>query len=91
MTGVFNVGSGTGSSLNELLALIERISDRRPEVEYKPRRMFDVQRITLDITRARRTFQWAPTVSLEDGVRRHWQWLNDVHGAATTDGVHDGL
>ncbi len=76
--GVFNAGSGSGSSLKEIVETIARASGRQPNVEYLPGRTFDVKRITLDMTKSHEKFGWTPSVSIEDGIRQHWDWLRSV-------------
>jgi len=76
--GVFNAGSGEGSSLKEIVETIETASGRKPVVEYSPGRTFDVKKITLDMTKSQQTFGWTPAVSIDDGIRRHWDWLLSV-------------
>ena len=73
---VFNIGSGTGWSLNELLAAIERLLDRTIERRYLPERGFDVPRNVLDISRACVLLDWVPRVSLEDGLRATLAWAD---------------
>lgn len=70
--GTFNVGSGSGHSLNQLCALVSRVTGRTLDIEYLPGRAFDVRRIVLDIAAARDTFGWLPKVPLEQGVERTW-------------------
>ena len=41
----------------------------------KPGRGFDVPRIVLDMTRLRQQLDWAPRVSLEEGIARTWEWV----------------
>jgi UDP-glucose 4-epimerase len=72
--GVFNAGSGTGTSINDILSIIESVTGRHPEVTYRPPRAFDVQRIVLDRDLARRTFGWSPTIALKESIRRVWDW-----------------
>lgn len=71
---VYNIGSGRGASVRELIALIEAASGRKPEVEY-----VDVGGaselapwVVLDASKATEELGWTSTVSLEDGVRRLW-------------------
>jgi len=71
---VFNIASGRGCSLNELIAAIERLLGRPVERRYLPGRGFDVPRNVLDISRARDVLGWAPRVSLEDGLRATLAW-----------------
>ena len=41
-THTFNIGSGTGISLNQIIGLIEEVVGRELYVVYKPSRPFDV-------------------------------------------------
>lgn len=71
---VFNIGSGTGCSVNDLLDAIEPLVGYRIERRYLPARAFDVARNVLDITRARSVLGWEPHVSLDNGLRRTLAW-----------------
>ncbi|MET0507558.1 MAG: NAD-dependent epimerase/dehydratase family protein [Burkholderiaceae bacterium] len=72
---VFNIGSGTGCSLNELLGHIESLLGRPVRREYLAARSFDVPASVLDITRAREVLGWSPSVSLRDGLARTIEFL----------------
>ena len=78
--GVYNIGSGRGASLNELVDLIREVSGRAVEVRYRPGRPFDVPENVLDISKARRELGWAPQVDLRDGLARTWRWLQREGG-----------
>ncbi|GAB5511088.1 MAG: NAD-dependent epimerase/dehydratase family protein [Hyphomicrobiales bacterium] len=67
-TGPFNVGSGQGTSLLELLDVIERTTGKAAVRNLLPARSYDPARIVLDITKARQQFGWQPMVSLADGI-----------------------
>lgn len=73
---IFNIGSGTGVSLNELLAAIGTVLRKTPHVEYRPSRKIDVPANVLDISLARRALQWQPTVNLLDGLRSTAEFLS---------------
>jgi len=72
---VFNIGSGHGHSLNDIIAAIENITDVPLKVKYLPGRPFDVPVNVLDITRAKSHLGWDPKVRLEEGVLSAWEWL----------------
>lgn len=72
---VFNVGSGHGLSLNDLLRELTAVTGIVPKVDYQPARTVDVPRVVLDITRVRHWLGWSPSISLADGLRRTWDWM----------------
>lgn len=74
-SGTFNVGSGTGHSLNDIRALAESASGRALKVAYLPSRNIDVERIVLDSGALQTHFGWRPKVELPDGIRQTWNWL----------------
>ncbi|HEY8587565.1 MAG TPA: NAD-dependent epimerase/dehydratase family protein [Rhodanobacter sp.] len=73
LTGTVNVGSGTGHTINQILATVRKVTGARLPVEYAPARKYDVAKIVLDITRATTEFGWCPKVDLETGIRVTWQ------------------
>lgn len=74
-TGVFNVGSGTGHSVNELLAAIESLLGRAVPRRYSHGRAFDVPVNVLDIGRADKVLGWRPRLTFRDALARTLQWL----------------
>lgn len=71
---VVNVGSGEGTSLAEILALVEAEIGRPAEVIEHAARGFEVGKIVLDVARLRElvAIDWTP---LPDGIARTWEWL----------------
>lgn len=72
---VLNIGSGQGTSLNELVALMAEVTGERPEVEYRSGRPLDVPANVLDVRRARKELGWAPRTRLPDGIAHTWSWI----------------
>jgi UDP-glucose 4-epimerase len=64
-----NVGSGVGTSLTELIALIEDVVGRRALVVPRDGRSFDVRRVFLDVTRLRGLISFDPR-PLRDGIEQ---------------------
>lgn len=81
-TGVFNVGSGVGLSLRELVAMIEQVTGIKAVVDYQPARRFDVPEIVLDIGRAGRELGWQPQIGMLDGLHRYYDWLRSSNEVA---------
>lgn len=73
--GVFNIGSGKGLSLRNLLTQLQQVTGRQTEVVYEAPRNFDVPRIVLDISRARSELSWDPATPLQQGIRQTWEQL----------------
>jgi len=78
--GVFNVGTGTGLSLRDILAQIANTLGRDPIVEWLPSRPFDVPRIVLDASKLKKATAWRCLTSLPDGMTATAEWLraNDI-------------
>ena len=74
-TGVFNVGSGAGLSITELVKAVEKVTDIKAVTEYLPARQFDVPEIVLDVAKAQGTFGWRPMVRFDEGLQRYLGWL----------------
>jgi len=72
-TGTYNIGSGKGHSLRNILSMIEKVTGKPLEIDYQPQRASDVQRIVLDTGRARKQLGWQAHVPLLDGLQRCWQ------------------
>ncbi|MCF5233280.1 MULTISPECIES: NAD-dependent epimerase/dehydratase family protein [unclassified Pseudomonas] len=71
---VFNLGSGTGTSLNELINVIEKIVKKPIERTYKPGRPFDVPVNVLDCSLAERELGWSAQHNLADGLTSTIAW-----------------
>ena len=68
--GVFNIGSGHGQSVNQLLTAIEDLLGKPVPRRYVEGRPFDVPVNVLDTALAARTLGWRPKVSFRDGLER---------------------
>jgi UDP-glucose 4-epimerase len=72
--GVVNVGSGVGTTVAELHERCRAITGAARPARHAPAREGDVHRSILDISLAGQELGWRPEVSLEEGVRRTWEW-----------------
>ena len=71
----FNISSSTGTSLNELVAIVKDVIRRPVEVRYLPSRSFDVPANVLSNDLARNELGWAPSISIRDGIARAAEWM----------------
>jgi len=72
---VFNVGSGTGTSLLQILAALEEVLGCPIRRKHLPGRPFDVPVNVLDNRLAGRELGWAPAVPLRDGLVKTAAWM----------------
>ncbi|MDK3017286.1 NAD-dependent epimerase/dehydratase family protein [Pseudodonghicola flavimaris] len=79
-TGVFNAGSGEGTSIREVVEVIGRIVGREAEPVFRPGRSFDVPRVVLDVTRAQEAFGWRCRTALAPGIEETWGWVRQQAG-----------
>jgi len=79
---VFNISTGVGTSLRELINMIENILGWRVPHSYYAARQFDVPISILDNTEARKELGWQPLISLPVGLVRTIEFLRDTFPAA---------
>ena len=76
--GVFNIGHGAGFSVNDLIKKISEVTGVIPKVNYMVTRSFDVKEVVLDTAKCYETFKWKAHTAVVDGLRQHWQWLQNL-------------
>jgi UDP-glucose 4-epimerase len=74
-SGTYNVGSGKGYTINQVLAIAQQVSGMQAHVEYRPARSVDVREVVLDIAHIQSAIGWQASVDLEQGMRHTWAWL----------------
>jgi UDP-glucose 4-epimerase len=75
-SGAFNLGTGSGHSIREVLQVVERATGRSLLVEVAGRRPGDPARLVADASRFREAHGWTPRLSdLETIVATAWAWL----------------
>jgi UDP-glucose 4-epimerase len=74
---VYNIGSGGGLSLNQVLATIASTLGRELDVKYTASRNFDVPVSVLSTVRAQESMGWLPNISFGVGVERFYRWLSE--------------
>jgi UDP-glucose 4-epimerase len=76
---VFNIGTGTETSVNQLAAVVGRATDRPIAIAHIDRRDIDnIRRRVVNIEKARRMLRWTPQTTLERGMRATAQWFREA-------------
>jgi UDP-glucose 4-epimerase len=73
-TVALNLGTGTGTTVKELIAAIRRITGLPFPVEAAARRPGDAASLVADCGRAREVLGWNPTRTLDDIISSAWTW-----------------
>ena len=76
--GVYNVGGGSRVSINDVLAIIERVTGRTLDIRREPAQKGDMRDTFADTTRAKTDLGFAPSTSLEQGLRAEAEWLSTL-------------
>ncbi|MQC26805.1 MAG: NAD-dependent epimerase/dehydratase family protein [Chloroflexi bacterium] len=71
---IVNLGGHEAITMNELIALIEKLTGKEATVEQLPFHKADMQANQADVEKAGRLLGWEPSVGLEDGVARSVAW-----------------
>ena len=72
----FNLGSGTGHSVAEVVETVKKVTGKNFDVQTAPRRAGDPTRLVADNTKAKKVLGWQPTYDLTRIIQTAWQWEN---------------
>ena len=73
-SGIFNLGSGSGYSVKEIIETARRITGMEIPAKVEPRRPGDPATLIASNEKARRVLGWQPVRSLEQIVEDAWAW-----------------
>ncbi|SMB98204.1 UDP-glucose 4-epimerase [Thermanaeromonas toyohensis ToBE] len=71
----YNIGTGKGTSVNELFHLLKKVIGYQGEAIYGPTRAGELKRIYLDCSKAWQELGWRAEVKLEEGLKHTVQSL----------------
>jgi UDP-glucuronate 4-epimerase len=71
---VYNAGGGDEATMNEAIALAERVAGRTLDVERGAAATGDVRRTKADVAKAGAELGWSPRTGLEAGMEAQWRW-----------------
>jgi len=73
---IFNIGTGVASTDHEVFCLVRGLLKKKDvEPRYAPKRPGEIDKICLDISKARTLLGWNPEVGLREGARRTVQYF----------------
>lgn len=75
----FNVGTGKGSSVLEVINAFERVSQQKLPYKIVERREGDVTQAYADTTKANKVLGWKSEYSLEEALETAWKWEQKIN------------
>ena len=74
---VFNVGSGDGTSLNDLIEIMSDISNEKIVPTYMENHGVYIHKIMLDISKIKKETGWNPKINMQEGIERTKLWIDN--------------
>jgi UDP-glucose 4-epimerase len=75
--GLYNLGSGTGFSVNEIVEAVEKVSNMSADIIHEPVPPTFVEKVVLDTTRFKEEFDLSPETSLADGLSATLDYIKE--------------
>ena len=73
----FNIGTGVATSVLELAEMLQRAAGVRVAIDFAPPRAGEQMHSSITGEKATRAFGWTPTVSIEAGLARTYDWFKN--------------
>jgi len=71
---VFNLGTGNGSSVLEVISAFERVTGEKLNYTIGPRRSGDVEKVWGDVTKAEKQLHWKAALNIDTMMGSAWAW-----------------
>lgn len=73
-TDVYNIGTGKGNSVQEVINTFENVTGEKLSVKYVDRRAGDIESIYADCGKAALALHWNAKLTLADALAHAWKW-----------------
>ena len=74
---VFNVGGGSRISVNKLIELLEKRTEKNAKIKYIEKQKGDVRDTLADTSKISNELNWKPKVKIEEGLKRFMEWYEN--------------
>lgn len=71
---IFNVGTGNGNTVLEVVQAFEKVSNQKLNYEIGARRPGDIEKVWANTDKVNRLLGWKAKYNLEDSLRDSWNW-----------------
>ena len=76
---VFNIGTGKGSSVLEVVKTFEEVSSKKLNYSFVDRRSGDIVSAYADTTKANKILGWKSELNLRDALSSAWEWEKHIY------------
>lgn len=76
----FNVGTGHGNTVLEVINTFEKVSERKLNYQIGPRRAGDIEKVWANTDKVNTVLGWSAQYNLEDSLRDSWNWQKRLSG-----------
>ncbi|WP_159790599.1 NAD-dependent epimerase/dehydratase family protein [Sodalinema gerasimenkoae] len=76
---VFNIGGGSRISLRDTISMMEEIVGKPIPINYMESSKGDARHTSADVSKAQQILSYQPQVSLQEGLRHEWEWLQQLY------------
>jgi nucleoside-diphosphate-sugar epimerase len=76
-----NIGTGSRYTLNQTLALLEKITGRPAKAKYAQPREGDIRDSQADISLAKDVLGYNPRIGFEEGLKHTWEWFRTTQNS----------
>lgn len=76
---VYNIGGGSQKKLMDVITLLEKITRKKICIQKREGQKGDVVHTCADIQKAKKDLDYSPKTPLEAGLRREWEWIQNVY------------
>lgn len=76
---IFNVGTGNGNTVLEVIKAFEKVSGESLNYSIGPRRSGDVVKVWADTSKINKVLGWKPKFDLETALLDSWNWQKKLH------------
>ncbi len=76
--GVYNIASGTKTSIRSLVEMVETLHKQPLRIQYKTRHAHDIFQSLADISYAQENLKWTPRTGLMDGLRKTYTYYETI-------------
>lgn len=84
---VFNVGTGAGNTVLEVVKTFEIVTGRKLNYKLGPRRAGDIEKIYAEVDKARDVLRWQSSLNLRDALKDAWNWQQKLQAKTEMAGI----